>query len=124
MKKIRIADEVRQSLINKRIISVGDDYIELTNGLRIYLDENEIEMLGSEPIREANYWVIETGSDCDGVYTRGRVWAFETQDEAYEYSDKQHEWSDGMKYPVLALFSSVVDYCNDHNLNPENYKQP
>ena len=123
MKTSRISEDAKKSLVNKRIISIGDDYIELTNGLRIYLDENEIEMLGSEPIKEANYWVIETGSDCDGVYTRGRVWAFETQDEAYEYSDKQHEWSDGMKYPVLALFSSVVDYCNDHNLNPENYKQ-
>jgi hypothetical protein len=123
MKTSRISEDAKKSLVNKRIISVGDDYIQLDNGSRIYLDESEIEMLGSEPIKEANYWVIETGSDCDGVYTRGRVWAFETQDEAYYFSYKQTEWSDGMKYPVLALFSSVVDYCNDNNLNPENYKQ-
>ncbi len=101
--------------------------IELADGSIVsevrFCQMDNTQFLKHDDKKKANYWVIETGSDCDGVYTIGRVYAFETETEAYDWSDEKTEWSDGMRYPVIALFSSVVDYCNDHNLNPENYKQ-
>jgi hypothetical protein len=50
MKAIKLSDDAKLNLNGKRIIAVGDDYITLDDGCRIYLDESEIDMLGSEPI--------------------------------------------------------------------------
>ena len=67
MKTIRISTEIRKQLVGRSVINVGDDYLDFDNGVRIYIDEGEIDSLGAEPIRDANFWVIETGADCDGV---------------------------------------------------------
>jgi hypothetical protein len=37
-----------KELTNRNITSVGKDYIELDNGLRIYLSEDEIKHLNNE----------------------------------------------------------------------------
>ena len=50
MKNIRLSKETKKSLIGKEIVGCGDDYITLDNGCRIYLDESEIDNLGSEDI--------------------------------------------------------------------------
>lgn len=50
MKIYKLSKETKKGLIGKRIIDCGDDYITLDDGCRIYLDESEIEHLGSEPI--------------------------------------------------------------------------
>jgi hypothetical protein len=50
MKNIRLSKETKKYLVGKEIIDCGDDYITLDNGCRIYLDESEIDNLGSERI--------------------------------------------------------------------------
>jgi len=45
MNTIIFLEETKQSLIGKKIITVGDDYIELDNGCRIYISEDEINFL-------------------------------------------------------------------------------
>ena len=42
-----ITQETAEFLIGKKIIEVGTNYIKLDSGLRIYLDESEIEDLNS-----------------------------------------------------------------------------
>jgi kynurenine formamidase len=42
-----ITQETAEFLVGKKIIEVGTNYIKLDNGLRIYLDESEIEDLNS-----------------------------------------------------------------------------
>ena len=37
-------EQTKDYLIGLRIIEVGDNYIVLDNGLRIYIEESEIEM--------------------------------------------------------------------------------
>lgn len=50
MKQIRLTLQVRRELKGKTITYVGNDYIVLDNGCRIYLDDDEIDMLGGEMI--------------------------------------------------------------------------
>jgi hypothetical protein len=50
MDTVKLSQDTKEELIGKKIIAVGDNYIALDNGCRIYLDEDEINMLGSEPI--------------------------------------------------------------------------
>jgi hypothetical protein len=45
MTTIKLTEEAKESLIGRKIIEVGDNYIVLDNGCRIYLDESELEML-------------------------------------------------------------------------------
>ena len=49
MRTIRLNEDAKDTLLGKKVIAVGDDYIQLDNGTRIYLDEYEIDMLGGEP---------------------------------------------------------------------------
>ena len=46
MKTIKVSKETKKSLLGLKITNVGDDYIELEGGIRVYIDEAEIEMLG------------------------------------------------------------------------------
>jgi hypothetical protein len=50
MDTVKLSQDAREALIGKKIISAGDNYITLDNGCNIYIDEDEINMLGSEPI--------------------------------------------------------------------------
>jgi hypothetical protein len=45
MNVTKLSEEAKNSLIGREIISVGDNYLVLDNGCRIYLDESEIESL-------------------------------------------------------------------------------
>lgn len=42
---IKFTEEAKESLIGRKIIDIGDNYIVLDNGCRIYLDESEIQNL-------------------------------------------------------------------------------
>lgn len=72
-------------------------------------------------LKPAKYWVVESGCDCDGYYTRGRVRAFTDLGSAESYQEKQMEWSDGMGYYIIEEYSILKEYCDDHNLNVDNY---
>lgn len=37
--------ETKECLIGMKIVEVGDNYIVFDNGLRIYIEENEIELV-------------------------------------------------------------------------------
>ena len=69
----------------------------------------------------ATHWVIETGRDCDGVHTRGRVWPFLGLDAAKEYAQKRAEWSDGLGYNITDKVVTLKEYCYDHQLYFEDY---
>ena len=45
MKKNKLSEVVFKNLIGKKIFNVGDNWIQLDNGLKIYLDNLEIELL-------------------------------------------------------------------------------
>lgn len=47
MTKTTISQETAESLIGKKVIEVGHNYIKLDNGLCIYLDEFEIDHLNT-----------------------------------------------------------------------------
>lgn len=72
-------------------------------------------------LKPAKYWVVESGCDCDGFYTRGRVSAHINRSDAEDYQEKQIEWSDGMGYHIIEDYSILKEYCADHNLNADNY---
>lgn len=72
---------------------------------------------------ENKYWVAEHGCDCDGAWTRGKIRYFAIKDEATEYLESAYEWSDGMTYELIESEERMREYCNDYNLNPENYIQ-
>ena len=38
----KISDETKNGIVGKTIVKVGDNWIQLDNGLRIYLDEDEV----------------------------------------------------------------------------------
>ena len=69
----------------------------------------------------ATHWVIETGRDCDGSHTRGRVWPFANLELAEEYAQKCAEWSDGLGYSVINTRVILKEYCYDHQLFAEEY---
>jgi hypothetical protein len=70
----------------------------------------------------ATYWVIQTGTDCDG-YNSGRVYAFDNEDDAHKCAEEQSEWSDGLGYHVTDNLEGLQRYCEDYNLNINNYKK-
>jgi hypothetical protein len=72
-------------------------------------------------LKPAKYWVVETGCDCDGYYTRGRVWEFANLNAAEAYQENQCEWSDGMGYHIIETYALLEEYCDDHNLNAKDY---
>lgn len=45
MNTTTLNEKAKDSLIGREIIAVGDNYLVLDNGCRIYLDESEIESL-------------------------------------------------------------------------------
>ena len=45
MNTLSISEEAKESLVGKRIVDVGFNYIVLSNGCRIYLEEAEIDAL-------------------------------------------------------------------------------
>jgi hypothetical protein len=51
MNTIRLSKETKKSLLGRKVTLVGDDYIELEGGCKVYLDESEIEMLGSDSMK-------------------------------------------------------------------------
>lgn len=69
---------------------------------------------------EANYWVIATGSDCDG-YNNGHIAGFTFEKDAIQYADEQNEWSDGLRYHVTSSLDILRDYCNDYMRDWRNY---
>jgi hypothetical protein len=52
MDTVKLSDKAKLELVGKKITVVGDNYIMLDNGCRIYIDEDEINMLGSAPIEK------------------------------------------------------------------------
>lgn len=48
MKTIRLTEKSKHNLTGKTIYNVGDDYITLSDGMRIYLSEDEIADIGGE----------------------------------------------------------------------------
>ena len=77
------------------------------------IEQNELNV--------ATHWVIETGADCDGCYTRGKVWPFVNLELAEEYAWECAEWSDGMGYYVVKSIDTLKAYCYDHQLFAEDY---
>lgn len=47
MTTLTLTQEAKEWIVGKKIIDVGVNYLKLDNGLRIYLDESEIEHLNS-----------------------------------------------------------------------------
>ena len=72
-------------------------------------------------LKPANFWVVETGYDCDGFYTRGEVRAFADIESAKAYQEIKCEWSDGMGYHIIEPYALLEEYCDDHNLNAKYY---
>jgi len=69
----------------------------------------------------ATHWVIETGKDCDGSHTRGRVWPFLSLEAAEDFAQECAEWSDGLGYSVINIRTILKEYCYDHQLFAEDY---
>lgn len=72
-------------------------------------------------MKPAKYWVVESGADCDGFYTRGVVKAFADFESAKAHQEIQCEWSDGMGYHIVEAYTILEEYCDDHNLSAKNY---
>ena len=72
-------------------------------------------------LKPAKYWVVETGCDCDGFYTRGGVIAFADLESAIAHQEIRCEWSDGMGYHIIETYALLEEYCDDHNLNAKYY---
>jgi len=72
-------------------------------------------------LKPANFWIVETGCDCDGFYTRGGVRAFADIESAKAYQEIKCEWSDGMGYHIIETYALLEEYCDDHNLNAKYY---
>lgn len=68
----------------------------------------------------ANFWVIATGTDCDG-YNSGLIIPFETNEEAEQYAWECNEWSDGIRYQVTSSLDILREYCNDYNRDWRKY---
>lgn len=47
MENTFFSEEVKKQLTGKKIHDVGDNYIVLDNGCRLYISESEIELLNS-----------------------------------------------------------------------------
>lgn len=47
MTSATFSQEAIDSLIGKAIIDIGSNYVVLDNGIRIYIEESEIEMLNN-----------------------------------------------------------------------------
>jgi hypothetical protein len=71
--------------------------------------------------QEASFWVIESGRDCDGSYTRGRVWPFVNGKDAVAYCDSASDWSDGLQYYVIHTYKMLEQYCEEYMLDAEMY---
>lgn len=69
----------------------------------------------------ARVWVLEGGRDCDGVYTRGDVAACGNLLDAEICLNDRNESSDGNYYKITEKWSEVVDYCNDHFIDYDDY---
>lgn len=41
----KISDETKKGIVGKKIVEVGDNWIRLDNGLRIYLGDKEVSDL-------------------------------------------------------------------------------
>jgi hypothetical protein len=70
----------------------------------------------------ATYWVLQTGTDCDG-YNSGHVSTFDNEENAHKCAEEQLEWSDGLGYHVTDNPKDLQRYCEDYNLNINNYKK-
>jgi hypothetical protein len=69
---------------------------------------------------KALFWVLATGSDCDG-YNSGSIFPFANYEEAITSAEGSNEWSDGIKYYVTDNWGVVLEYCNDYMKDPNNY---
>jgi hypothetical protein len=69
---------------------------------------------------KATYWILTFGRDCDG-YAKDRVIAFPTDSSAYDTAFNLSEWSDGLQYKVTNSFAEVIEYCEDSNLDSNDY---
>lgn len=70
---------------------------------------------------KATHWVIEYGSDCDGMPSRGDVCPFDNIDDAADYADNRNFWSDGMGYSIVTSLDALREYCEDHMKEWTNY---
>jgi len=67
------------------------------------------------------YWVLEYGRDCDGCWTRGKVYGFSDHDEAEQYLEGCVDWSDGLQYELTESIKDLKEYCHEYQLNIEDY---
>ena len=126
-----LAHEIAELYIDHKYDSDADKVFKKANGTYQDYVTDEFDaiyskvctMLDTIKIKKlATYWVLQTGTDCDG-YNSGRVYAFDNEDDAYKFADDQNEWTDGMGYGVTDKFEIVQEYCEDYNLNINNYKK-
>ena len=75
----------------------------------------------SKKLIPANFWVIETGCDCDGVHTRGLITAHATLSDAEESQEYLANWSDGNGYYIIDDRALLEEYCADHDLDVNRY---
>lgn len=68
----------------------------------------------------ARYWVLQMGTDCDGMDS-GMAVGFSSKNEADAYADESNEWSDGLGYYVISDFEVLLAYCNDYNIGIPEY---
>jgi len=69
----------------------------------------------------ARVWVLEGGRDCDGCYTRGMVKACGNLLDAEVCLNDYNNWSDGNTYKLTEKWSDVIDYCNDHFMDYDDF---
>lgn len=69
----------------------------------------------------AKFWLIETGCDCDGSWTRGRVGAYANLSDAEKECESACEWSDGLGYQIIDDRALLGEYCDDHGIDANRY---
>lgn len=72
-------------------------------------------------LKIARAWVLESGRDCDGAHTRGKVICCKSLYDANTAQAEASEWSDGMTYQLTEKWSEVVEYCMEYERDPANY---
>jgi hypothetical protein len=115
MKKIRLSKETKQNLLGLKVSNVGDDYIELEGGIKVYIDEAEIEVLGAESLTTYKF-----ARKCDAtgeginkgyVVTDGLLYFKHKEDAIAHLKTIQMEGSEGLKGEALLQFYYDIDEC-------------
>lgn len=119
-------------LIGKTIINVGDDWIQLDDGCRIYLTDDEVDWIGIEPVLEyyeqeiydAIFQIYSNPSNKDrygqvGInnYTASNLKNRMSAD-AFDYLEKGHS-----KYGKLQTYGGSLGIYKAVNPTSAFYKQ-